>query len=268
VTLLDRISDEAAREADVIHWGCPVPAFGDPAGARVATLGLNPSNREFVGDDGLELVGDLRRFHTLASLGLSDWDAADADHLDRILASCRNYFAGNPYDRWFRRLDAVVSATGASFYDPGSPACHLDLVPYATARKWTALTPRQRVGLLRLTGDTLGLLLRRSSIRVLILNGQSVVSHFQEATGFALDRTKMPDWSLSRQSSADVTGYAYQGRMDAILGYPLSHELLVLGFNHNRQSSYGVTSAVIAAIRGWIGAISEAALRPSPAVAE
>src|SRR5690606_8657466 len=135
VTLLDRLTDETAREAQVIPWGCPVPAFGDPAAARVATLGLNPSNREFVDDEGVELVGAARRFHTLTSLGLSSWDDADADHLDRILVSCRDYFTGNPYDRWFRRLDTVVSATGASFYDPASPACHLDLVPYATVRK-------------------------------------------------------------------------------------------------------------------------------------
>ena len=86
--------------------------------ARVATLGLNPSNREFVDGNGAELVGDSRQFHTLASLGLSTWDDADANHIDRILTSCCDYFASNPYDRWFRRLDAVVSATGASFYDP------------------------------------------------------------------------------------------------------------------------------------------------------
>lgn len=253
VTLVDRITDAAAREADVIEWGCPVPAFGDPAVARVATLGLNPSNREFVDDSGAELAGDARRFHTLASLGLSAWDDADADHLKLILASCCEYFAANPYDRWFRRLDAVISATGASFYDPSSPACHLDLIPYATARKWTALTARQRLRLLELAGDTLGLLLRDSAVRVLILNGQSVVSHFQEATRIGLNRTEMAGWALPRQSGADVPGYAYHGRVSAVSGYTLPSELLVLGFNHNLQSSYGVTSRVVEAIRRWVG---------------
>lgn len=260
VTLLERIADVAAREADVIAWGSPVPAFGDPMASRVATLGLNPSNREFVDDGGVELAGDARRFHTLGSLGLTAWDDAHADHLDRILTSCRDYFAGNPYDRWFRRLDTVVSATGASFYDPASPACHLDLIPYATARKWTALSARQRAGLVALAGDTLALLLRRSAIRVLILNGQSVVSHFRDATGIALTRTEMPEWALPRQSGGGVPGYAYRGRVDAVSGYPLPHELLVLGFNHNLQSSYGVTTRVIEAIRGWVGAMASEAL--------
>lgn len=256
VTLLDRIGADAARDADVIPWGCPVPAFGDPTVARVASLGLNPSNREFVDDRGRELAGDARRFHTLRSLGLATWADADAEHLDQILAACRDYFDGNPYDRWFRRLDTVVSATGASFYDSASPACHLDLIPYATAQKWTALSARQRAGLLRLAGDTLGLLLRRSAVRVLILNGQSVVTHFQAATGIALDRAEMSDWALPRQSGDDVPGIAYHGRVDAVSGFPLPAELLVLGFNHNLQSSYGVTAKVVGAIRRWVGTIA------------
>jgi hypothetical protein len=181
------------------------------------------------------------------------WDAATAYHLDCILASCRDYFACNPYDGWFRRLDAVVSATGASYYDPASPACHLDLIPYATVRKWTDLTTRQRASLLRLAGDTLALILRRSAVRVLILNGQSVVSHFEEATGVTLARTEMAEWALARRSGAHVPGYAYQGCVDAVSGHQLPGTLRVLGFNHNLQSSFGVTSRVVEAVRTWVG---------------
>jgi len=263
VTLLDRLANDSARKAEVIGWGSPVPVFGDLARARVATLGLNPSNREFVGDDGVELAGEDRRFHTLASLGLSSWDDAHSGHLDRILVSCSEYFNRNPYDRWFRRLDHVLSATGTSYYDSSSPACHLDLIPYATGRKWTELTARQRSGLIGLAGDTLGLLLYRSCVRVLILNGQSVVSHFQEATGITLARSAIPQWALPRRSIDNVPGYAYHGSVDTVSGYQLSERLLVLGFNHNLQSSYGVTSRVIAAIRAWVGEAANEALRQS-----
>ncbi|HET7550625.1 MAG TPA: hypothetical protein VFK04_05000 [Gemmatimonadaceae bacterium] len=259
VTLLDRLASDAVRDADVITWGCPVPAFGDPSVARVATLGLNPSNREFVDDRGSELADDVRRFHTLRSLGLASWDDAGVEHLERILEACVDYFAGNPYDRWFRRLDTVVSATGASFYDPASPACHLDLIPYATTCKWTELSARQRACLLDLARDTLGLLLRHSAVRVLILNGYSVISHFQDATGITLQRTEMPDWALPRRSGNHVAGLAFHGRVDTVSGFPLSHELLVLGFNHNLQSSYGVTTAVMRAIRGWVGMVANSA---------
>src|ERR1700722_10513727 len=146
-TLIDRLDSPAVSGTHVIRWGCPVPSFGDLSSSRVATLGLNPSNREFVDELGEELRGTFRRFHTLTSLGLQSWSDVDARHLRLILESCCNYFLGNPYDRWFKKLDQVVSGANASFYDASCQACHLDLIPYATARKWTELTARQRFSL-------------------------------------------------------------------------------------------------------------------------
>jgi hypothetical protein len=133
-TLIDRLDSSAVSATKVIRWGCPVPSFGDLSTARVATLGLNPSNREFVDGLGNELQGALRRFHTLRSLGLKSWSDVDARHLRLILESCRTYFLVNPYDRWFKRLDQIVSGTNVSYYSTSSGACHLDLIPYATAR--------------------------------------------------------------------------------------------------------------------------------------
>src|SRR5689334_1163799 len=127
-TLIDRLDRHRASQLRVIPWSSPVPSFGDLSRATVASLGLNPSNREFVDDDGRELEGDLRRFHTLRSLQLRSWSDIDSDHLRLVTESCREYFFRNPYDRWFRRLDTVISATGASFYNAFFPACHLDLI--------------------------------------------------------------------------------------------------------------------------------------------
>jgi hypothetical protein len=251
-TLIDRLDSPGISGTEVIRWGCPVPSFGDLANSRVATLGLNPSNREFVDQGGKELEGQLRRFHTLNSLGLRSWEQVDARHLTMILESCRSYFLGNPYDTWFKRLDQVVSSAGASFYDVSRAACHLDLIPYATSRKWTELTPRQRSSLLEVTADTLGLLLRDSPVRILLLNGQSVVSKFQEIAGVALEREEMAGWTLPRVEKPEVTGFSYRGTVTTISGINLGHEVLVLGYNHNLQSSFGVTKGVIQAIRNWI----------------
>ena len=258
-TLIDRLDSSAVSETDVIRWGCPVPSFGDLSNSRVATLGINPSNREFMDDHGEELEGPLRRFHTLKSLGLESWAEVDARHLQLILDSCRTYFLGNPYDTWFKRLDQVVSGTNASFYDASRGATHLDLIPYATSRKWTELAARQRSSLLTIAADTLALLLRDSPVRILILNGRSVVEQFQDIAGIRLEQERMPTWSLPRQPKPDVTGLAYRGVVDALSGINLSHEILVLGYNHNLQSSFGVTRQVILAIRDWISsAVNEA----------
>jgi hypothetical protein len=251
-TLIRRFEDNARAGTNVIPWSCPVPAFGDLSRSKIATVGLNPSNREFVDGSGNELEGSSRRFHTLKSLGLARWADVNARHLQLIVDSCSAYFSRNPYDRWFRKLDHVISGTTASYYHTSVKACHLDLIPYATARKWTELTQLQRSSLLAMAGDTLGLLLRDSPVRLLILNGRSVVENFQDISGVCLEKHAMSDWALPRQSKRDVAGFAYMGRVRSISGTRLKHEILVLGFNHNIQSSFGVTTGVTTAIRHWI----------------
>ena len=159
-------------ETDVIPRASPVPSFGAPE-SQVATLGLNPSHREFVDNSGNPLLGNARRLHTLDSLGLTSWSQAEDCHIQRIWDDCRSYFSKNPYNRWFKPLDGVISDAGFSYYaDSLKSACHLDLVPYATCRKWTELEKGQQSKLLNTSADTLGHLLRDSSVRVLILNGR------------------------------------------------------------------------------------------------
>jgi hypothetical protein len=102
----------------------------------------------------------------------------------------------------------------------------------------------------------------------LILNGQSVITHFEQLTGITLDRTRMPRWALPRRSGACVHGYASYGRVDAVCGYPLEAQLLVIGFNHNLQSSYGVTSQAIDAIREWIRDCTSGALSSAGALSK
>ena len=251
-TLIDRLESPQAEEADVISWGAPVPAFGNPFSSKVATVGLNPSNREFVDESGDELNGIFRRFHTLSSLGIKSWSDADARHLESIILRCCMYFYGNPYDIWFRKLDKVISGAKKSFYRHDGAACHLDLIPYATARKWTALTPNQRTMLSEAAGNSLGMLIGTSSIRMLILNGMTVVREFQSSAKVQLQEQEMENWSLPRKSGKSVAGYSYFGFADRLFDVELPRTILILGYNHNLQSSFGVTNDVISEIRNWI----------------
>lgn len=250
--LVERLSDPKLLKADVIEWGCPIMSFGNISTSKIATLGLNPSNREFVDEFGNELKGDKRRFHTLDSLGLKQWSEADDKHLDLIAELCDDYFSRNPYDSWFKRLDYLISGTSMSYYFPSQEACHLDLIPYATSCKWTDLSIKQRSSLLQLTGDTLGLLLRQSPIRLLILNGQTVVEHLQKFSNAKLKKTLMPNWTLPRKETNGVAGYSYVGEISEIAGVILNQPIFILGYNHNIQSSFGVTSQVQTSIRNWI----------------
>src|SRR5581483_9564550 len=158
---------------------------------------------------------------------LRSWADADAYHLRLILESCRTYFLANPYDLWFRKLDQILQGIGVSYYATSDIACHLDLIPYATSRKWTELSFRQRSSLLTLSGDSLPLLLRNSSVRLLILNGQTVVNQFEELTDNHLERREMMGWTLNRRGKPDVKGFAYQGFVESLCGIRLSHRILV-----------------------------------------
>ena len=256
--LMDRLDSNAAIGTDIIPWSCPVPTFGDSTNPQVATLGINPSYREFVDPSGEELQGEFRRFHTLESLGLKAWAEADARHLELIMDTYRSYFSCNPYNAWFKKLDAAISGANVSYYDSPSTACHLDLIPFATIRKWTELSAQQRASLVALSGDALGMILRDSQVRILILNGSSVVKSFQSVAGVSLRAEEIPAWSLGRRSMANVKGVAYMGVAATVSGIGLDRQLKVLGFNHNLQSSFGVTAEVIAAIRDWIARATEA----------
>lgn len=250
--LVRRLDDPRLGKLGVIPWAAPVLSFGDLSQSKIATLGLNPSNREFVDLAGIELSGGHRRFHTIESLGIKRWSEATEEHLQQILKSCNDYFSGNPYDGWFQALDKLIVGTKVSYYGLFSGACHLDLVPYATACKWMELTSAERTALLSSTGDALGLLLRESSVEVLVLNGQSVIENLQSIGGCKFHREAIPDWTLPRRSSPGVTGYAYTGKLCQVSGIGLGREISVLGFSHNIQSSFGVTTKVKSAIQQWI----------------
>ncbi len=113
-------------DAPVVAGSTPVVAFGDPSSAGVATLGINPSAREFV-ERGDLLEGDRRRLATLASLGADDLSDLTDEEVRKVIDDCARYFQRNPYGRWFNPLDRLLrKGLNVSYYD--GTACHLDLV--------------------------------------------------------------------------------------------------------------------------------------------
>lgn len=250
-TLLDRLDRDCRPLRSVVPWAAPVPFFGRATEARVATVGINPSGREFASAAGVALAGGERRLPTLQALGLRSWRDADATTVRTIVAECSTYFARNPYDRWFRVLEQMLGESGESLYSPTSPVAHLDLIPYATIDKWGNLPIVERDTLLAVAGDALGSLLVDIPVTFLILNGRSVVRHFERLAVTRLAAQPMPHWALPRQRAA-VAGMAYSGVIDCFGSIPLGRKLSVVGYNHNLQSSFGVTNCVIAAIGSWV----------------
>jgi hypothetical protein len=251
-TMLEVLEAHQMTDLNVIGWGCPVPFFGHLESARLGTVGINPSNREFVGLDGNELVEHDRRLPTLGSLGLSSWSQADFVALRSILLACREYFERNPYDGWFGALQRIIEPTGHSYYAPRSDACHLDIVPWATISKWGTLSPSARRKLVERAALALADMIVSSPLTMLVLNGQEVVRQFETLLGDPLTGQRVPAWDLPRRSGRAVPGMAYYARISSIAQIPLDRDLLVVGYNHNLQSSFGVTTAVCDRISEWI----------------
>lgn len=236
----------------IIGWSCPVPFFGDIENAQLATVGINPSNREFLAEDGQELVGMNRRLPTLNSLQRSSWLDVEAIQIQELVQYCSTYFLRSPYDRWFQVLERLLAPTGYSLYTKAGGACHLDLVPYATENKWGSLSSSAQRTLLAASKDALARLLRDAQLNTLVLNGQSVVREFERLTSVKLSCTLVSPWNLPRADGKDVKGYSYVGEVSRIAGFDLGSSVTVLGYNHNLQSSYGVTGEVVSAIGDWL----------------
>ncbi len=161
------------QHRDVLVDSTPVFFRGHQPSARVATVGINPSVREFFARGGEELTGTRRRFETLSSLRVDSMgDATDA-MMEQIQQRCLEYFEVNPYMKWFIPIEAMIHAiTGASYFD-GS-ACHLDLVQWATKPLWGQLDRHVREELLSADRAFVAAQLGSGSLDVIYLNGRTV----------------------------------------------------------------------------------------------
>jgi hypothetical protein len=245
--------------------GCPpVPFFGKLDVAEVATVAINPSALEFFDDNGDELSGDYRRLPTQASLGLASWGDANYYDLKSIEYHCLHYFEKRPYERWFNRLEILNEWLGVTYYstllastESSRMACHLDLVPFATAQKWAEIPQRVRKLLLEEHSKWLSRVIPESNIKVLVLNGRTVVEAFCSASNTELTEHHIPGADLKRTNGASVKGIGYAGVISECFGVRLNHPIHIIGYNHNLQSSYGISRETILALAKWMSQILE-----------
>lgn len=251
-SLVERLDDGALEGLGVIPWAAPVPFFGDLSSASVATVGINPSQQEFVDATGRLLVGHASRLPTLATLGLEGWAFADHHSLKEILRACGDYFRGNPYMRWFGVLERLLNLGRRSYYGSSPSACHLDLVPFATQPTWGGLSKLTQAALVDSGARWLGLLVRDSPVQTLLLNGRAVVELVQTAADERFIPNCEANWDLPRASGRHVRGCSYRARVQHIGGVDLGKPVNILGWNHNLQSSFGVTGTAIDGIGAWV----------------
>ncbi|MGO9062131.1 MAG: hypothetical protein ACLQU2_32920, partial [Candidatus Binataceae bacterium] len=163
----DRIRVTLPPDLCIVRGSTPVVSFGNAQCPTVATLGLNPSRLEFVDNKGILLESQERRLATYSSLGIADLSHAPQEAVLSVLEDCNTYFQRKPYRRWFNRLEPILNACGASYYD-GS-ACHLDLVQWATDPPWGKLKPAVRKQLIADDAQFLASQLQNERLQLLLV---------------------------------------------------------------------------------------------------
>lgn len=171
--VIQMIRRKAPDNCSVLDASTPVVSFGDFRKARVATLGINPSDREFLKPNGDWLSDAERRLATLVSLNAVSTETLTNEQVAEVFETSNNYFQKNPYRSWFGYLEKILSSGFAASYYDGS-ACHLDLSQWATRPKWKDLSEVQKQTLLDDGVPHLRAQLNLENITHVIVNGSSV----------------------------------------------------------------------------------------------
>jgi hypothetical protein len=219
----------------VVSGSTPVVAFGDPGRAEVATLGINPSDSEFL-ENGMLLRGGRRRLATLESLGAEDLGRLTEAQVAVVISECTTYFGRRPHSRWFNPLDRLLrAALGVSYYE--GTACHLDLIQWATSPTWGKIRdPAIRRALLEDGTPHLRAQLAHENVRLVLLNGRQVLDEVQ-AVGFA----HMTEKGVIPLRSGACRLYVGAGG-----------GVRWLGWSTNLQSSWGVSGSFKQELGAWL----------------
>lgn len=212
----------------VLRGSTPVISFGDFRTATVATLGLNPSDREFL-KKGEWLTGPQQRLASLRSLGLAaPEDASDAQVQEIMNACCRYFNGSNPYWRWFRPLDSLLQEGLSVSYEEGS-AVHLDLVQWATAPVWGKIKePHFRQQLILNDREFLREQLARENIQLVVMNGRSVIREAERMGMRIDDRTHL----LGGYPKDEVV----HGRLDGTTFFGWNYHIQNRGFSKEQRA--------------------------------
>ena len=202
-------------------------AFGNCQNARAATLGLNPSRVDFVDKGGSLLKGQRRRLATRESLGRSDLSRAPHETVLQVLDECNTYFERQPYRQWFDRLEPILAAFGASYYDRSG--CHLDLVQWATDPTWAKLKAAVRKRLLADDAPFLARQLENERLRLMLVNGMGALRELR----------RLMAGQLELEEIDPITGYGYT-LTRVFAGQAIKH-VRVVAWSTNIQSSHGVS---------------------------
>lgn len=226
--------------SEILQMSTPVICFGNIFNSHVATLGLNPSNKEFVDDNNVFLSGMDLRFQDCFSLSQNDLTKLNINQTELVLQYCLEYFNNpNPYGEWFDYLEKhILSKLDISYYN--GTCCHLDLVQWATSKKWRDVKSTNQSILLNSDFPFLLQQLDNQNIRLLLINGNGVFTTLKEK-GDISDEVK-----VTIRSGTETC------QMIMFLLKVGNKKVSCIAWSKNLQSSMGLSNNMRCEIGNWV----------------
>lgn len=207
--LIDRASKAMPSDLNVVAGSTPVVSFGNPANAKVATLGINPSSGEFsYGKDRPLLSKEEKRLVDHDVLQIKNPRSLTLEESQRVIEGCNDYFKSEKHYEWFLRLEEIVlSPAGYTYYGGNASACHLDLVQWATDPVWGSIKAAVKKRLLSDDKEFLRFQLTNYKFDFVYLNGGTVIEQFLK-----LGIAKLSEvYSVTRNSKGGTPHKVYKG---------------------------------------------------------
>jgi hypothetical protein len=174
--IIERIKKKIEPDMCVVPQTTPVIYFGNYDMAKACTISLNPSNLEFV-DKSNKLLDDTNseRLCSRKKMNKIDSDELSYDDAETVLKHCTDYFKSKPYKSWFDPFNYFIKCYGDySYYE--DTCVHLDLVQWATYKKWNEIPISIKQKHLANDLPVLKYLLKKD-FEVMFLNGKTVVKN-------------------------------------------------------------------------------------------
>ena len=199
----------------------PVVSFGDYSTAKIATIGINPSIREFKTSKGKLLDQAKKRLTDHETLGIPlESKFYSESEAELIWQGCKNYFhTRNTYWSWFNQLEELLQHVGASYKHD---ATHLDITPWTTEPVWSKLDSGDASKLLGLNIGNLNAQIEDSGIQTILFNGRQVYTHIDHHLNWYLKKVGELKYSAGgkKQTSDLILGDGPKGR--PVIGWSIN----------------------------------------------
>lgn len=183
-TILEYIKQPIPENMDIVSQSVPILFFGHIENAHIATIGINPSDKEFLSIDKIILEKKEKRLKDRQDLNKSDNDELSMDDAREIYDSKTKYFKKNPYKPWFGEkntgnMERILKIFNKSYSYYNDTAIHLDITPWATSKKWKEYNDNEKKLLITLGNDIAIKIIKNSNIKILYINGKSVLKYLE-----------------------------------------------------------------------------------------